>query len=230
VSPSSPPAVLIALTSHAELGDTGRSTGAYLPEVARPWREFASAGFVVDLVSVAGGRPPLDGVDLDDSAQQAFVADPEMAAKLDHTLDASQVSPAGYSAIFYAGGHGTMWDFPSDPELARLAQGIYEAGGVVAAVCHGPAALVDLRLSNGRRLIDGKQLSAFTNDEEEAVGLSDVVPFLLQTRLEDGGAKHTGAPNFQPWIVVDERLVTGQNPASASGVARAVVALLTDTP
>jgi putative intracellular protease/amidase len=185
---------------------------------------------VVDLVSVAGGRPPLDGVDLDDSAQQAFVADPEMAAKLDHTLDASQVSPAGYSAIFYAGGHGTMWDFPSDPELARLAQGIYEAGGVVAAVCHGPAALVDLRLSNGRRLIDGKQLSAFTNDEEEAVGLSDVVPFLLQTRLEDGGAKHTGAPNFQPWIVVDERLVTGQNPASASGVARAVVALLTDTP
>ncbi|GAA3621485.1 type 1 glutamine amidotransferase domain-containing protein [Microlunatus ginsengisoli] len=222
-----PRSALIALTSHDRLGDTGRRTGAYLPEIAHPWREFRAAGFDVALVSVAGGTPPLDGVKPDDPVQQEFLDDPEMSAKLVHTLAPAEVDPLDHDVIFFAGGHGTMWDFPSDQGLAGLARAIYERGGVVAAVCHGPAALVELRLSNGRRLIDGKQVSAFTDSEETAVGLAEVVPFLLQTRLEENGAKHTGAPDFQPWVVTDERLVTGQNPASAAGVARAAVALVT---
>lgn len=218
--------VLIALTSHAELGDTGRRTGAYLPEMAHPWKVFQTAGYAVDLVSVRGGTPPIDGADPNDPIQQSFIQDPEMSAKLAGTLTPSQVHPGNYDAIFFAGGHGTMWDFPDNSDLATIARDIYEAGGVVAAVCHGPAALVNLTLSDGKSLVDGKELSAFTNDEEAAVGLSGVVPFLLQSALEEHGAKHTGAPNFQPWIVTDGRLVTGQNPASAIGTAQAVVRVL----
>jgi len=116
-----------------------------------------------------------------------------------------------------------MWDFPTDPGLAALTRRLYEDGGVVAAVCHGPAALLGVTLSDGRPLVDGKNVSAFTDEEERAVGLADVVPFLLQTRLEELGAKHTGAANFAPHVVTDGRLVTGQNPASATEVGRAVL-------
>ena len=218
--------VLIAMTSHQELGDTGRSTGAYLPEIAHPWKVFTAAGLTVDLVSVAGGRPPLDGVDADDPVQRAFLDDVEMAAKLENTPPASSVDPADYRAILFAGGHGTMWDFPDNPDLQALTRAIYESDGIVAAVCHGPAALVNTTLSDGSRLIDGKEVAAFTDEEETAVGLAEVVPFLLQSRLESNGAKHSGADRFQPWIVADGHLVTGQNPASAVGVATAVVASL----
>lgn len=218
--------VLIALTSHGDLGDTGRRTGAYLPEMVHPWNVFRAAGFSVDLVSVSGGRPPTDGADPNDPVQREFLEDPEMSRKLSETLSPAEIRPADYDAIFFAGGHGTMWDFPENTKLADISRDIYEAGGVVAAVCHGPAALVNITLTNGRRLVDGKQVSAFTNDEEKAVGLSDVVPFLLQSRLEDNGAKHTGTANFQPWVVADGRLITGQNPASAVGVAQEVVNVL----
>ena len=136
------------------------------------------------------------------------------------------MDPTPYRAIFFAGGHGTMWDFPRDPDLARLARSIYEAGGVVAAVCHGPAALVNLTLSDGSRLVAGKQVAAFTNDEEKAVGLAEVVPFSLADQLVKAGAEHLPAPNFTAQVVADGRLVTGQNPASARGVAERVVALL----
>jgi putative intracellular protease/amidase len=119
-----------------------------------------------------------------------------------------------------------MWDFPDDTRLAGLARAVYESGGVVSAVCHGPSGLVNLTLSDGTHLVEGKRISAFTNEEEAAVGLSDVVPFLLQSRLEERGAKHSGAPNFEPYVVRDGRLVTGQNPASATGVAEAVLEAL----
>lgn len=218
--------ILIALTSHGSLGGTGRKTGFYLPEVAHPWKVFTDAGYEVDLVSVQGGEPPMDGVDLSDSVQSAFLADSRMGDRLTATPRPGEIDPAEYSAIFYAGGHGTMWDFPGNGDLAGLARDIYEAGGVVAAVCHGPAALVNITLSDGSYLIDGKQLASFTNEEEAAVGLTDVVPFLLQTALEERGAKHSGGDNFQAHVVTDGRLATGQNPASSSGVAKAVVDVL----
>jgi putative intracellular protease/amidase len=217
--------ILIGLTSHGDLGGVG-STGYYLSEVAHPWEVFTRAGYTVDLASTAGGEPPVDGEDLSDPIQKAFTEDPDMSAKRKNTPTFAAIDSADYDAVFFAGGHGTMWDFPHDPELARVAREVYESGGVVSAVCHGPAALVGVRLSDGRALVDGKEVSAFTNAEETAVGLADVVPFLLQDRLEQLGAKHSGAANFERHVITDNRLVTGQNPASAAGVAEAVVAEL----
>ena len=220
--------VLIVLTSHRPLGDTGRETGFYVGEAAHPWKVFTDAGFTVDLVSVAGGVPPQDGQDADDPVQQQFLADERIAAQLADTRTPADVDPAAYDVVFYAGGHGTMWDFPDDTRLAAVARDVYEAGGVVAAVCHGPAGLVNVTLSDGTYLVEGRRVSAFTNEEEAAVGLTDVVPFLLQTRLEERGAKHSGAPNFAVHVVRDGRLVTGQNPASAAGVAEAVLEALAE--
>jgi uncharacterized protein (TIGR02246 family) len=225
-----PNKILIALTSHAELGSTGRSTGFYVSETAHPWKVFTDAGYTVDLVSVRGGQPPRDGEDRDDPTQRAFLDDPRMAAQLIATRSPAQVDAADYRALLFAGGHGTMWDFPGSQRLASLARDIYERGGVVGAVCHGPAGLVNVVLSDGRRLVDGRAVASFTNDEEQAVGLTDVVPFALQTRLEELGAKHSAAPNFQPWVVRDGRLVTGQNPASAAGVAAEMLAAMATGP
>ncbi|WP_033442169.1 type 1 glutamine amidotransferase domain-containing protein [Saccharothrix sp. NRRL B-16314] len=221
--------ILIALTSHERLGDTGRTTGFYLPEAAHPWRVFTEAGYEVDLVSVRGGNPPRDGVDPSDAVQTRFLADEVVAGKLAATPTPAEVDPGQYAAILFAGGHGTMWDFPDDSALAGVARDIYEAGGVVSAVCHGPAGLVNVTLSDGTPLVAGKRVAAFTNAEEQAVGLDKVVPFLLQSRLEERGAVHVPADNFAANVVVDDRLVTGQNPASATGVAEAVVRELAST-
>lgn len=218
--------ILFALTSHGELGDTGRATGFYVPEVAHPEVVFRREGFDIDYVSVKGGQPPQDGVKPGDSVVAQFLADPRSAAALAATRRPDQVRAEDYDVIFFAGGHGTMWDFPHDGELARLATAIYERGGVVAAVCHGPAALVNLRLSDGTYLVDGRQVSSFTDDEETAVGLAEVVPFLLESALSGRGARHTKAPNFMPHAVADGRLVTGQNPASATAVAELAVGQL----
>jgi putative intracellular protease/amidase len=176
----------------------------------------------VDVVSVAGGEPPVDGRDEDDAVQQEFFA----AVDLKNTPVAADLDATDYDAIFYAGGHGTMWDFPGATDLAKLAAAIYESGGVVAAVCHGPSALVELKLSDGSYLVDGKDVAGFTNDEEAAVGLTDVVPFLLADELTKRGAKHHPGPDFAPKVVTDGRLVTGQNPASAPSTAEAVTKLL----
>jgi putative intracellular protease/amidase len=219
--------ILIALSSHSDLGGTGRTTGFYVSEAAEPWKVFRAHGYEVDLVSTAGGEPPRDGVKPDDPVQREFLADPDIAAKLRATPTPDQVDPGRYAAILYAGGHGTMWDFPDNSALAELARRIYEDNeGVVAAVCHGPAGLVSLVLSDGRPLVEGKAVASFTNEEEKAVGLADTVPFLLQSRLEELGAKHVAAPAFAAQVVVDGRLVTGQNPASATGVAERVVEAL----
>jgi putative intracellular protease/amidase len=218
--------VLLVLTSHDDLGGTGKKTGFYVSETAYPWRVFSQAGYQVDLVSPEGGEPPQDGADRSDPIQKAFLDDAEMSRKLTHTLHPQEVNPRDYAAIFYAGGHGTMWDFPDNAKLAGIARDIYESGGVVSAVCHGPAALVNITLSDGTYLVAGKEVSAFTNEEEAAVGLTRVVPFLLQSALEERGAKHVGGPNFQPQVAVADRLVTGQNPASAGPVAEQVVAVL----
>jgi putative intracellular protease/amidase len=214
--------ILIAVTSHGTLGDTGRPTGFYAGEAAHPWTVFTAAGYEVGLVSVLGGRPPVDGRDDTDPDQRAFFA----AVDLDDTARPSELDASDYDAVFFAGGHGTMWDFPDATDLTRLAAGVYERGGVVAAVCHGPSALVNLRLSDGTHLVGGRRVAAFTNQEEAAVGLTAVVPFLLADALTARGATHVPAPDFAEQVVTDGRLVTGQNPASARGTAEQVVKLL----
>ncbi|MEV8635383.1 type 1 glutamine amidotransferase domain-containing protein [Streptosporangium sp. NPDC051023] len=218
--------VLIALTSHSALGSTGRTTGFYVSEAAEPWEVFTAAGFEVDLVSVAGGNPPRDGEDPADPVQRRFLTDERVAAQLADTPRPDDIDTERYDAVLFAGGHGTMWDFPDNLALARLAREVYERGGVVAAVCHGPAALIGLTLSDGSHLVSGKKVAAFTNAEESAVGLTDVVPFLLADRLQEQGAVHVPADDFTANTVTDGRLVTGQNPASARGVAEGVVAAL----
>jgi putative intracellular protease/amidase len=215
--------VLFALTSHSELGDTGRKTGFYVPEVAHPAVVFRREGYEIAYVSVQGGRPPQDGVKPDDTVVAQFLADPETQAALADTPRPADLRAEDYDVVFFAGGHGTMWDFPDDAALTGLAAAVYERGGVVAAVCHGPAALVNLKLSDGSYLVEGRQVASFTDDEEAAVGLAEVVPFLLETALVERGAKHTKAPNFAPHAVADGRLVTGQNPASAAQVAELAV-------
>ncbi|GAB3644967.1 type 1 glutamine amidotransferase domain-containing protein [Glycomyces tarimensis] len=212
--------VLMALTSHAELGDTGEQTGYTVPEAARPWEVFRDAGFDVDYVSIEGGEPPREGLDEDDPVQREFL-DRE-SERLRSTPKASDIDPSRYDAVFFVGGHGTMWDFPNS-KLAGAAVDIYELGGVVSAVCHGPAALVDAKLSDGTYLVEGKRINSFTNEEEAAMKREDVVPFLLQTRLEERGARWEGGEKFSEYAVADGRLVTGQNPASATHTARLVV-------
>lgn len=220
------PRILIALTSHATLGSTGKATGAYVAEIAHPWAAFTDAGFDVDFVSVRGGQVPLDGVDRKDPVNARLLDDAATMARLHASLAPGDVDPTRYAAIFYAGGHGTMWDFPDQATLAEVAARIYDRGGVVSAVCHGPAALVNVRLGSGAYLVAGKEVAAFTNEEERAVGLAEVVPFLLADRLVERGAIHRPAANWQNQVVVSERLVTGQNPASAASVGAAVVSLL----
>jgi putative intracellular protease/amidase len=224
--------VLIAVTSHDTLGNTGRKTGYYLPEVAHPAIALLEAGFdpsEIDIVSPQGGQASVDpnSRDLSDPIIRQFIEHPVLSKKLEQTLRPAEVTPSAYSAIIFAGGHGTMWDFPQAEELLQIAVAIYEQEGIVSAVCHGPAALVNLKLPDGSYLVAGKHIAAFTDEEEQAVGLEKVVPFLLATTLVSRGAIHESADLWQPKVVVDGRLVTGQNPASAQGVGEAVGRLLT---
>lgn len=216
--------IAMILTSHGTLGSTGRSTGWYLPEAAHPWAQFCQAGFDVVFVSPTGGRPPIDGVDASDPVQRQFLE--YFGAEGPETRTAETLDPATIDAVFYVGGHGAMWDLPSDGAIADLTSTVARHDGVVAAVCHGPAGLVPVRGPEGRPLVAGRRFAGFTNDEEAAVGLTDVVPFLLADRLGELGGIHVPGPTFGAQVVVDGRLVTGQNPASATGVAEEVVALL----
>lgn len=218
--------ILFVLTSHDRKGDTGQATGYYLPEAAHPWAVLKENGFLVDFVSPKGGIPPMDGADSTDPVCHKFLQDQEVSLKLKNTLTPDQVTSSDYSAILFVGGHGTMWDFPDNMELSVIAKSIYENGGVVSALCHGPAALINLKLSNGEYLVKGKKVAAFTDDEERAVNLDRVVPFMLETTLLQRGAKHQHAANWQANVVVDGRLVTGQNPASAEGIGLAISRLL----
>ena len=220
--------VLVVLTSHAQMGDTGKPTGFFLGELTHPLEVFEKAGVPVVLASIQGGEPPVDGLDLKDEINARYWNDPEFRAKLAATKKLSDLDPGDYSAVFFSGGHGTMWDFPEDTAVQKFARALYEAGSPVGAVCHGPAALVNVKLSDGTYLVAGREVSAFTNSEEEKVGLTKVVPFLLASKLEERGAKHLPAPDFQKQVVSSGRLVTGQNPASAAGVAEKMVEMLKD--
>lgn len=226
VTSDSKPKVLFVLTSHSQLGNTGAPTGFYLPEVTHPHHVLTQAGFTIDYVSPKGGKAPMVGDDQSDPLNKAFLADAKNRAAIENTLRPDQVKASDYVAIFYAGGHGTMWDFAENAALATLAGRIYDDGGVVAAVCHGPAGLVNIKLANGNYLVAGKTIATFTNSEEVAAELEKVVPYLLADKLIERGAKHEFAPDFEKKVVVSERLVTGQNPASATGVAEEMAKLL----
>lgn len=214
--------ILFVLTSNSRLGDTGRETGYWLAEAAHPWRVFRDAGYDIDLASIEGGRPPVEGVELEDPDQAAFLEEPA----LDHTAKLADIDASAYDAVLYVGGHGSMWDFPGNPDVARIGTAVYAAGGAIGAVCHGPAGLLDITLPDGSYLLDGKAVTSFSNAEEREISLDVVVPFLLQDALTGRGASHTDNGVFNPKVVVDGRLVTGQNPPSAEGVAEEIVKIL----
>ena len=215
---------LIVVTSHDQLGTTGENTGYYFPEVAHPYFELSKAGIQVDIASPKGGPAPVDqkSVVLTDPVNKRLHSDVNFMDKLARTKALSEVDQSKYAAVIFAGGHGTMWDFKDSRDVQKVTADVYERGGVVAAVCHGPAALVDVKLSNGKYLIAGKNLTGFSNEEEEAVQLIQIMPFLLEDALKAHGGKFQQADLWRENVVVDGQLVTGQNPASAAGVGSAV--------
>jgi putative intracellular protease/amidase len=215
--------ILCVVTSHPIRGDTGEPTGFAMVELTHPLEVFKAAGIPVEIASIRGGHPPIDFFDLGDPVNDRFWKDREFREVLAHSLILGELNPSRYSAVFFAGGHGTMWDFADDPAVQRVIREIWEAGGVVSAVCHGPAALVNATLSDGGYLVAGKKLAAFTDEEEAEVGYTKVVPYLLATTLKAHGALHQAAPNWSVNVVTDGRLITGQNPASAHGVGEAIV-------
>lgn len=218
--------ILFVVTSHDKKGNTGEATGYYLGEVSHPWEVLHSAGYEIDFVSPKGGRAPVDGFDLSDPVNKQFWEDKTYRQKVENTMKPAEVDASKYAAIFYAGGHGAMWDFADNQEIAQIAKKIYENNGLVSAVCHGPAGLVNIKLSNGKYLVDGKKVNAFTNEEETAVKLENVVPFLLENKLKERGAQFEKSGLWQPHVTVDGRLITGQNPQSAKGVGEAILSSL----
>jgi len=214
--------VLCVVTSNPIKGDTGVPTGFWLSELTHPLAVLQDAGIPFELASIRGGQPPIDGFDLSDEINARFWHDPAFRTALANSLLLADVDASRYSGVFFAGGHGTMWDFADSPAVQRVIREMYEAGHVVSAVCHGPAALVNVKLSDGSYLVSGKRVAAFTDEEEAEVQTTHVVPFLLASTLKQRGALHQGAQNWSANVVVDGLLVTGQNPASARGVGEAV--------
>jgi len=220
--------ILIVLTSHSDLGNTGQKTGFWLPELTHPYYEFSTAGYTVDVASTKGGMAPLDAKAFQepDEYHNKFLNDAELMAKVIRSISLSEVNPDDYKAILFAGGSGPMWDFPNNKDINRISSAIYERNGIVSAVCHGNAALINIKLSDGKYLIANKRMSAFTNEEELSLGTTKVVPFLLQDKLKERGAIHVYGKPWEENVVVEGRLITGQNPASAKKVARRIVEIL----
>ena len=220
--------ILCVVTSNNVKGATGIPTGFWLSELTHPLEKFVAAGIAYDLASIKGGKPPIDGdsLDFNDEINKKFWDDADFQAKLSATIKLDDAKAENYDAIFFAGGHGVMWDFADSAAIQKITREIYERGGIVSAVCHGPAALVNVKLSDGKYLVDGKTMTAFTNGEEADVQAMDIVPFLLETALKNHGANHIAAANWSNHVEIDGRLVTGQNPASAAGVGDEIVKLL----
>jgi len=224
--------MLMVYTSNDKLGDTGDKTGWYLPEAAHPYAAFKAAGFDITHASIKGGVAPLDkdSLDLTDAENKTFWEEPGEGKKLtETTVKLSDCKSADFDAIFFVGGFGTMWDFPDDPDVQRLVKELYESGKIVSAVCHGPCALVNVKLTNGDFLIKGQEIAVFTNDEEDYVKRRDVIPFLCEDRLKENGGTHKAAGVFEVSVAVSGdggRLITGQNPPSAKATADAIVAAL----
>ncbi|MGY5780437.1 type 1 glutamine amidotransferase domain-containing protein [Rhizobium sp. LEGMi135b] len=215
--------ILCVVTSHPIRGDSGEPTGFAMVELTHPLQVFDKAAIPYEIASIRGGHPPIDFFDLSDAANAYYWKDEDFRGALADSLVLKDLDTSRYSAVFFAGGHGTMWDFADSQAVQKVICEIWEAGGIVSAVCHGPAALVNATLSDGSYLVAGKKLASFTDEEEAEVNYTKVVPYLLATTLKQRGALHQPAPNWSENVVTDGRLITGQNPASAHGVGRAIV-------
>jgi putative intracellular protease/amidase len=222
--------ILMVLTSHDELGSTGRKTGFWLEEFAAPYYVFKDAGAEITLASPRGGQPPLDPKsaekDFQTPATERFNNDAEAQAALAHTVPLKTLSAADYDAIFYPGGHGPLWDLAEDRDSIALIEAMYARGKPVAAVCHAPGVLRHARSSDGTPLVKGKGVTGFANTEEDAVGLTEVVPFLVEDELRKAGGTYSKGADWQPHVVRAGNLITGQNPASSEPAAQAVLKLL----
>ena len=219
--------ILIVLTSHADLGDTGKKTGFWLEELAAPYYVFKDAGVELTLASPAGGQPPLDPKSAEPDAQtdstRRFDADAAATAALAATHKLADVDLADFDAVFYPGGHGPLWDLASDPTSIRLIEDSVAGGKPVALVCHAPGVLRDVRGPDGKPLVAGKAVTGFTDSEEAAVGLTDVVPFLVEDMLKAAGGRYSKGADWGVHVVEDGLLLTGQNPASSGPAAEALL-------
>ena len=222
--------ILMVLTSHDRLGNTGEKTGFWLEEFAAPYYVFKDAGAEIVLASPQGGLPPLDpksdAPDAQTAATGRFRADAEATKALASTHKLSDVVCDAFDALFYPGGHGPLWDLAENLDSIGLIETMYAAGKPVAAVCHAPAVLRHTNGPDGTPLVKGKSVTGFTNTEEAAVGLTDIVPFLIEDMLQANGGQYSKRDDWQRYVITDGNLVTGQNPASSEDAARAVLALL----
>ena len=214
--------VLFVVTSHDKLGNTGEKTGFWTEEFAAPYYELLDKGVQIDIATPLGGQPPIDPKSEDPSAAtedtKRFDADTELLAKLKNTHKLADVKESDYDAVFYPGGHGPLWDLATDKNSIALIESFYNNKKPIAFVCHSPAALKNVKV-NGEYLVKGKKVTGFSNTEEEAVGLTNVVPFLLEDALQTNGATYLKSGDWQPYAVEDGLLITGQNPASSKLVA-----------
>ena len=219
--------ILMVLTSHDQLGETGKKTGFWLEEFAAPYYIFRDAGAEISLASPKGGQPPLDPKsaepDFQTAATARFNADVEARAALANTRKLADVSAAEFDAVFYPGGHGPLWDLAQDKDSIALIEAMYAAGKTVAAVCHGPCVLRNAKAPDGNPLVKGKSVTGFSNSEEAAVQLTEIVPFLVETELRAKGGNYFKGEDWHPYTIADGNLITGQNPASSEAVARAVL-------
>ncbi|MFN3844394.1 MAG: type 1 glutamine amidotransferase domain-containing protein [Paracoccaceae bacterium] len=222
--------ILMVLTSHDQLGDTGKKTGFWLEEFAAPYYVFKDAGAEVTLASPKGGQPPLDPAsDADDAQTEAtarFKGDDAAQKALAHTAVLSTVSADDYSAIFFPGGHGPLWDLAEDSHSIALIEAFAAADRPIGAVCHAPAVFKHPVARDGKPIVSGKSVTGFTNSEEDAVGLTNVVPFLIEDMLTANGGQYGKGPDWNPFVLTDGKLVTGQNPASSEQAARALLTLV----
>ena len=219
--------ILMVLTSHDQLGETGKKTGFWLEEFASPYYVFKDAKAEVTLASPNGGQPPLDPKsdepDFQTEATKRFKGDVDAQAALANTLRLSDISSENYDAVFYPGGHGPLWDLAEDRSSIALIESMYASGKPVAAVCHASAVLNHAKTSDGLPLVEGRSVTGFSNTEEDAVQLSEIVPFLVEDELKARGANYSKADDWHPYAITDGNLITGQNPASSDLVAKAVL-------
>jgi putative intracellular protease/amidase len=219
--------ILIVLTSHDQLGDTGHKTGFWLEELAAPYYVFKDADVAITLASPKGGQPPLDPKSSEPGSQteatRRFEADPEARAQLASTQRLDSVLLADFDAVFYPGGHGPLWDLAEDKNSIKMIEATLAANKPLGLVCHAPGVLRHARAADGKPLVEGREVTGFTNSEEEAVGLTKIVPFLVEDELKRNGGKFSSGGDWAPHVVVSGLLVTGQNPQSSAPAARALL-------
>lgn len=222
--------ILMVLTSHDQLGDTGKKTGFWLEEFAAPYYVMKDAGADITLASPKGGQPPLDPKsdepDAQTEATDRFKADQTAQQLLASTTPLSQINPAEFDAVFYPGGHGPLWDLAEDRDSIALIEAFAAKDRPIGVVCHAPGVLRHVKGTDGEALVKGRKVTGFTNSEEEAVGLTDVVPFLVEDMLQERGGLYEKGADWGVYVVTDGKLVTGQNPASSEEAAKALLALL----